>query len=107
MHPGRGYGSPACARAMTELKAMGASWVSLTPFGRVWDLQPSGIDPRFESPHRENRANVRAAVAQAHALGLKVLLVPHLWVESGQWRAEIDPESPKAWREWSRAYEHF
>ncbi len=107
MHPGRGYGSPACARAMADLRAMGATWVSLTPFGRVWDLQPAGIDLRFETPYRENRANVKAAVRQAHAVGLKVLLVPHLWVESGQWRAEIDPKTPEQWQIWADAYEAF
>ena len=107
MHPDRGYGTAACARAMAELKAMGATWVSLTPFGRVWDLEPAGIDWRFEVPYRENRANVKAAVQQAHAAGLKVLLVPHLWVESGQWRAEIDPKTPEQWQIWTDAYEGF
>src|SRR5215208_5191545 len=43
LHPGKGYGSAACARTMREARRIGASWVSLTPFGRVYDLTPSGV----------------------------------------------------------------
>ena len=106
-HAGKGYGSPACAKAMNEAKAIGATWISLTPFGRVWDLKPTGIDLTFEAPFEENRRNVLAAIAQAHARGLKVFLVPHLWVEKGDWRALIDPGDDKAWARWAEAYRQF
>lgn len=106
-HAGKGYGSEACGRAMDEARAIGSTWVSLTPFGRVWDLKPSGIDLTFEAPFEDNRKNVLAAMAQAHARGLKVLLVPHLWVESGGWRAEIEPGDDAAWARWAASYRHF
>src|SRR5688500_11939560 len=86
-HAGRGYGSPAFERALDEAVAMGATWISLTPFGRVHDLTPDGIDLCFEAPVEENRAALEAAVGQAHERGLRVMIVPHLWVESGEWRA--------------------
>lgn len=50
-HPGRGYGTPASARAMDEAAAAGATWVSLTPFGRVHDLDPEGIDLKIGRAH--------------------------------------------------------
>ena len=106
-HAGKGYGSPASGRAMDEAKALGSTWVSLTPFGRVWDLQPNGIDLTFEAPFEQNRANVLHAMAQAHARGLQVFLVPHLWVETGGWRALIDPGDDAAWERWAAAYKHF
>lgn len=86
---------------------MGATWVSLTPFGRVLALQPSGIDWSFEAPFAQNRRDVLRAIRQAHAAGLKVLLVPHLWVESGEWRALIDPGDDEAWRRWAVSYRKF
>jgi hypothetical protein len=107
LHPGRGYGSEPCERSMLEARRMGATWVSLTPFGRVWDLSPEGVDVRFEAPFEENRAAVARAVRQAHAAGLRVMLVPHLWVETGGWRALLDPGSDEAWAEWTRAYAAF
>ena len=106
-HPDRGYGSFASARAMDESARMGATWVSLTPFGRVMDLKPTGIDLTFESPFPDNRRDVLRAIEQAHARGLKVFLVPHLWVESGEWRALIDPGSDEAWSRWTEAYRAF
>ncbi|KYF65627.1 hypothetical protein BE11_45420, partial [Sorangium cellulosum] len=106
-HPGRGYGTAASGRAMDEAAAMGATWISLTPFGRVWDGKGTGVDLVFEAPFEENRRNVLAAIAQAHARGLKVLLVPHLWVESGEWRALIDPGDDAGWARWAASYRRF
>jgi hypothetical protein len=106
-HPGRGYGSAPYARALDEARRMGATWVSLTPFGRVADLAPTGIDPTFEAPYAQNRADVARAVAMAHEAGFKVLLVPHLWVEAGGWRGLIDPGSDAGWARYAAAYRAF
>lgn len=43
----------------------------------------------------------------AHARGLRVMLVPHLWVESGEWRALIRPATSQGWRRWAEAYARF
>ncbi len=107
LHPGKGYGSAASARAMDEAVASGATWVSLTPFGRVWNLRSEGIDRTFEAPFPENRAAVLGAIRQAHDRGLRVLIVPHLWVESGEWRALIDPDGDAAWARWAESYRAF
>ncbi|HVJ18595.1 MAG TPA: hypothetical protein VM686_24410 [Polyangiaceae bacterium] len=107
LHPGKGYGSEAYQRMLHEARRMGASWVSITPFGRVADLKPTGVDLTFEAPFPENRAAVKRAIEQAHAAGLKAMLVPHLWVENGAWRAEIDPGDDAAWQRWAAGYESF
>jgi hypothetical protein len=107
LHRGRGYGSAACERTMKEARRLGANWVSLTPFGRVEDLTPTGIDKTFEAPFLENRRAVVKAIAQAHAQGLRVFLVPHLWVESGGWRGKIDPGTDDGWKRWAASYERF
>jgi hypothetical protein len=86
---------------------MGATWIALTPFGRVRDLDGEGVDPTFEAPFQQNVRDVARAVDMAHARGLRVMLVPHLWVESGKWRALIDPGSDRAWARWSASYEKF
>jgi hypothetical protein len=38
---------------------------------------------------------------------MKVLLVPHLWVESGGWRALIEPGDDAAWKRWAASYRAF
>ena len=106
-HPGVGYGTDSSAAALDELVALGCNWVSITPFGRLWSLSSTDIVMDFEAPFRMNRANVMRVIEQAHARGLKVLLVPHLWVDTGGWRGEIDPGSEQRWTAWFASYTHF
>lgn len=106
-HPGRGYGSEPFSRSLDETRAMGGSWVALTPFGRVNDLGGRGVDLRFEAPFENNRAAIVASVRAAHARGLRVMLVPHLWIESGEWRALVDPKTPAGWAAWTESYGRF
>lgn len=106
-HPGRGYGTQASARALDEAVRMGATWVSLTPFGRAWDLDPDGIDLTFEAPFEKNRADVLTTIRQAHDRGLRVMLVPHLWIESQEWRALIDFPDDAGWARWAASYRRF
>jgi hypothetical protein len=34
-------------------------------------------------------------------------LVPHLWVETGDWRGHISPKTAAGWRQWVKAYADF
>jgi hypothetical protein len=93
-----GYGSQHSAQLLDELVHLGANWISITPFGRCWSLACTDVRWDFEAPYQDNRAAVARMVAQAHARGLKVLIIPHLWVEKGGWRGEMNPGSPERWR---------
>src|SRR5690606_26466300 len=53
------------------------------------------------------RESVAESVRMAHARGLRVLLVPHLWLESGQWRAEIEHQSAERRAKWEASYTAF
>ncbi len=106
-HPDVGYGSPAYGRALDECRRAGAEWISITPFGRVGSLEGRGVDPTFEVPYEENKRAVRRAIEMAHERQLKVLLVPHLWTESHEWRALIDPKTDAAWERWAKSYGRF
>lgn len=105
--PGRGYGTPYSAALLDELVRLGANTISVTPFGRIWSLQSTEILMDFEAPYEDNRQAVRRIIEQAHARGLRVLLIPHLWVETGGWRGEIDPGSEKGWKAYQRSYRAF
>ncbi len=94
LHPGVGYGSEACGRALDAAVELGATWVAITPFGRVWSTRTSAVDLAFEAPFASNADAVGRAIDQAHARGLRVMLVPHLWVETGGWRGEMEPGAP-------------
>lgn len=107
LQPGRGYGSEPFAESLGEVQRFGTNWISLTVFGRVWDLKSAGVELSFEQPSEVTRAAVIRSVQMAHARGLRVMLVPHLWVESGGWRAEIKPETDERFEKWVASYERF
>jgi hypothetical protein len=107
LHPDVGYGSAAYARQLDACARMGATWISLTPFGRVGDLSGRGVDPTFETPYDVNFPRVLTAIRMAHARRLKVMLVPQLWVESGGWRGELDPVTDEGWAAWAASYQAF
>lgn len=105
--PGRGYGTPYSAALLDELVRLGANSVSITPFGRIWSLQSTEILMDFEAPYEDNRQAIKRVIAQAHARGLRVLLIPHLWVETEGWRGEIDPGTEEGWRAYRDSYRKF
>jgi hypothetical protein len=105
--PGRGYGTAYSAELLDELVRLGANAISITPFGRIWSLRSTRVALDFELPYEENRRAVGRMIAQAKARGLRVLLIPHLWVETDGWRGEIDPGSPEGWAAYQASYREF
>jgi len=104
---GRGYGTPYSEALLDELAKMNVTWISITPFGRIWSLDSTDILMDFEAPYALNRTAVRTMVQQAHARGMAVLVIPHLWVEMGGWRGEIDPGSDIGWAKYRESYRRF
>jgi hypothetical protein len=105
--PGLGYGSAASEALLDELVRLGANAISITPFGRVWSLSSTKIALDFEWSVEDSRAGVLRLARAAKARGLRVLLIPHLWVETTGWRGEIDPGSEDAWRHYQAQYRRF
>ena len=48
-------------------------------------------------------AVLRFAIRDARALGLAVMVKPHVWVE-GSWAGAVEPQSPDDWRKWFEGY---
>ncbi len=106
--PGRGYGTPYSEALLDELVRLGVNWISITPFGRIWSLESTEVYMDFEAPYEDNRRAIARMVEQAHARGIRVLLIPHLWVWSQVgWRGEIELGSPEAWRAYQESYRAF
>lgn len=100
--PRRGtYGSEASAASLHKLKQLGVDWISLMPFGfhRGEPALRFGGEQVWETD-----ASLRAATRQAHALGIKVMLKPHIWGRSEQ-RTESWTDAD--WRAWFNDYLRF
>ena len=92
------YGSPASEASLRKLRDHGVNWIAIMPFG----FQRS--EPAIRMGGYEDDPSLRAATLQAHALGMKVMLKPHVWARD---EAAMMAWSDAQWREWFVSYEAF
>ena len=97
--PGHPYGSATANRALAAAKRLGATTVAIVPF--LWQASPEdpGIRRGKDMPDDE----LRSAIREARALGLAVVVKPHVWVPES-WAGAIAPRSEPDWRTWFSGY---
>lgn len=95
------YGSAASAEALRDLKALGVGWVSIMPFG----FHRGTPDLRWGGPNVwETDESLLAVTKQAHDLGIKVMLKPHVW---GRGELTMESWTDEQWRAWFDGYTRF
>jgi hypothetical protein len=95
-HP---FGSEAARQSLAAAKQAGARAVAVVPFLWQADPQHAGLVRGSDLPDDA----LRLAIQQAHALGLKVMVKPHVWVQ-GSWAGAVEPATPEDWRHWFERY---
>ena len=101
------YSDPNADRALAEMRQMGVAWVSIVVTQYQDTIHSKTIGPTEGTP---TDADVRHAIRTAHALGMKVMLKPHvdLWNDPDHWRGEIGPGCSAAdWAQWFDSYRAF
>jgi len=89
------YGTPAGTDSRRALAATGASWAGLLA---TWYMDTKSSTTIAPNPDQSNDDDVvRRAIDEIHALGLKVMLKPHVDVRDGTWRGQITPTDPGRW----------
>lgn len=92
---GRIWGTEATDAALQEIAALGANWVAIHPYASI------AADGRVGGPRTDQALAdpewIRRPIAEAHRLGLKIMIKPHLayWGSPFAWRGEIrfaDPD---------------
>lgn len=103
------YSSPGADRSLRNLAATGAAWVSLLVTGYQDDVGSTHIAISREKTPTD--ADLIHVVEEAHALGLKVMLKPHvdLFDDPDHWRGQIGQEfaSEADWEAWFASYRDF
>jgi len=87
-------------RVFSDLKAMGFNTVSLIPFAGIRDDQ---VIPFNRHPAGETDLSMRLAAARAHALGMQVMLKPHVWPHGGDATKYVPP----SWETFFASYERY
>jgi hypothetical protein len=97
--PDHPYGSASAERALKAARRLGAKTVAIIPF--FWQASPS--DPEIARGEDMSDDALRAAIRSARALGLSVVVKPHVWVPQS-WAGAIAPRSEEHWRKWFAGY---
>jgi hypothetical protein len=111
-HHIKGYGTPGSLWALEEIRDLGADWTSLTPYATMISRDDSEVIPYFEYPADELELRIRDTIRQAHGLGLRVLLIPHIYPWDWSWRGEMNPGggpggTVQGWESWFASYRTY
>lgn len=101
------FSTPDADLSLARLADTGANWVSIVVTQYQDNVNSTAIAPTDGSP---TDADVIHAIAEAHDLGLKVMLKPHvdLWNDPAHWRGEIGQNFNAAqWDDWFASYRTF
>jgi hypothetical protein len=102
------YSDPASDVSLAHLAETGANWIALIVTCYQDILSSTRISATEGTPTDEDLIHV---IRQAHNLGLKVMLKPHvdLWNDSSHWRGEIGTgfRSEAEWADWFTSYRAF
>ena len=99
-----GYGTATSARTLARLKALGVDAVSLTPFGYMPSPSSDHVILATARGGAETDAALAAQTRQAHALGMRVVLKPHVWIRGGAWIGAMTLPDDAAWARWLDSY---
>ena len=91
------YATPAGTDARRALAGTGVRWAGVLNTWYMERRNANGIRPLADRSNDDDA--VRRAIDEMHALGLKVMLKPHVDVEDGTWRGQIAPTDPARWFE--------
>jgi hypothetical protein len=93
------FGTPSASQTLAAARQMGAAAVAIVPF--LW--QPDRASPQVVRGNDMPDPDLRAAIRDARAQGLAVIVKPHVWVP-GSWAGAVEPDSEPAWRSWFGRY---
>ena len=103
---GQDWGRDEMVPTLRDIKQLGANWVAIHPYAGIskdGTVSLRSIDPS-EAPIYWTRP-----IAEAHAMGLKISITPHLayWRSGFQWAGEIEFQTDEEWARFWTTYRHW
>lgn len=97
--PGHPFGSDTARRALAQARRVGAHAVAIIPF--LWQASPASPDIGRGRDMPDEA--LRIAIRDAHALGLAVMVKPHVWIPRS-WAGAVAMGSESDWQRWFAGY---
>src|SRR5207253_7927399 len=79
--------------------------ISLTPFGYQWSASSESV--KLANQMGESDDALSVTTKQAHELGMRVMLKPHIWIRGGAWIGDQELADDAAWGRWFASYRAF
>lgn len=101
------YASNASRESIKVVKDIGATWVAITP---TWYQDKCSTNRMYPTENSPSDSSVIAIINEAHSLGMKVMLKPHLDIldtSEGEFRGEIACSTDPEWDAWFNNYRDF
>jgi hypothetical protein len=97
------YSTSAADQSLTNLVATGSNSVAIIVTVYQDTITSTEITSTDKTPSDEDLVHI---ISKAHALGLRVLLKPHVDIQaSGNWRGEIGFTREEDWQAWFNSYQ--
>lgn len=93
------FGSESARRSLARARRIGANAIAVVPF--LWQADPESPDLVRGKDMSDDE--LRAAIRDAHALGLAVVVKPHVWVPQS-WAGAVAMHSDADWQRWFANY---
>lgn len=103
-------GDSIAAHNMEQVLAVGANWISQTPFGWMNDHDsPEVVLNNKRAWWGETDHGIAHTTEHAQEAGVKTMLKPHIWLRRSEdkWRSDIAMNSPEEWDAWFESYEQW
>ncbi|MBI2504678.1 MAG: hypothetical protein HYW07_15770 [Candidatus Latescibacteria bacterium] len=103
---GQDWGSDEIPSTLEDIRQVGANWVAIHPYARIsGDGQVRFRDFDPVAPP----AYLTRPIQEAHELGLKICIIPHLayWGSPFSWRGDIGFDQPEQWERFWGDYTYW
>ena len=100
------WGTDEMVETMQELKAIGVNWITIHPYAAI--RNDGTVDSRFIRDG-ESADWLTRPIEEAHKLGLKIMIKPHLahWGSQFSWRGAITFETDEEWQRFFETYHQW
>ena len=110
---GQDWASDEMVATLQDIKSLGGNWVTIHPYAQISDgngrrgLAEGHVRSWSELDPENPPEYLARPIREAHALGLKILIKPHLayWGTRYKWRGEIDFDSAEVYARFFETYE--
>jgi len=89
------------------VEEVNSTWISIIPYAFSRSGEPKVYFNTQRQWWGEREEGVRVLIEYAKALGLKIMLKPHVWVKGEGWAGDFDLNDEASWEAWERDYQEY